>query len=104
MRVEHARIVSLTPGRRDPAWRYRLKVSPRAVYRTECRRCDLAYAMETVHVPYPAAVQRLVERGEPLAFAEPVPETGALPGFDYRAREAPCLRLDEPHPSMTAIK
>lgn len=79
-------------------------MSPRAVYRTEFRRCDQEYALEPEHVPYPAAVQRVVERREPLAFAEPVPETRAMRGCEYWAGEIPYLRLDGPHPSMMALK
>lgn len=82
MRVEHARILALTPGRQDPAWRYGSNVSPRAVTRPEVRLCELAYALGPEHVRYPAAVQRFVERRELRAFAERVPETGALPGFE----------------------
>lgn len=79
MRVEHARILASTAGREDPAWRYRLNVSQWAVYRTV--GCNLAYAIKADHVPCQAAVRRFVERREPLAFAEPVPQSGVLPGF-----------------------
>lgn len=68
-----------------------MNVSPWAVYRTEFRRCDLVYALEPAHVPYPAAVQRVLERREPLAFPEPVPETGTLRGFEYWAGQAAYL-------------
>lgn len=93
MRVEHGPIIGSTPGRQDPACRYRLSVSPLAVFRTEFRRCDMAYTIEPENVGYPGAVQRVVEWREPLAFADPVPETGALPGFEYWSAEAPYQRL-----------
>lgn len=80
MRLEHARILALTAGRQDPAWRYRLNVSPRAVYRTEFRRCDLAYALE----PSGGWWRFRVCGGGPLTTAgcvAPVDRRGVVSGF-----------------------
>lgn len=53
----------------------------------------MAYELMPGHFGYPAAAHQVVESRKPPAFAEPVPEIGALPGFECWAREPPYLLL-----------
>lgn len=71
MRVDHDRILALTPGHQATAWKYRLSMWPCAVYRAEFWHCDMACTLEPEHVWYPAAVQQVVSARSLLPSPRP---------------------------------